>query len=89
MGKAVVQTAAALKSCLPRVLDLLLAGQGVPFLVTLLVAEDIVGFGKQEGCNGKEVDDDEVLVSAVVVGSIVRTVYVGRDDTAHLDKDVV
>lgn len=88
MGKAEVKTTAALQAGLALILDLLLVGQGVPDPLALLVAEDVVSLGKEEAGNGQEVDHNQKLVAAVVVGGVVGAVNVRSNNTTKLDGDL-
>lgn len=88
MSKAEVETTAALQTGLTLVLNLLLVGQGVPDALALFVAKDVVGLGEEEAGDGEEVNDDEELVAAVVLGGVVSAVDVGRNDATELDGDL-
>jgi hypothetical protein len=85
MSKSKVKSPTALK---PRVFDIILPlflCQSIPYLFTLLIAEDVVRLGKQKQYNSKDIDAYKGTVASVVQWGIIRAVNKIPDDCAKLD----
>jgi hypothetical protein len=85
MHESEVQSSAATQLGTSPILCLLLRRHSVPNTVFLLVSHDVIDFRGYEDADDNQVDDDEVLIAAVVFGLVISLVDEGGNDIAELD----
>ena len=71
MSKPEIQPSAPSKRRALGICFALLLCHGVPDVVALLVAPDVVEFGKEKEENDGDVDNDEILVALLVQGLVI------------------